>query len=425
MKSKKIISSLLALTFVFGGAVVPSAIVDNTVISASAEKCGSYYYNEFEDGTVSIIDYSDPNYETDIVIPSELDGKTVTKISSNAFNGSKIKSVTIPDTVQNICSQAFAFCSELKEVNLPSGLKTIGAYAFKKCSSLENITLPEGLKSIGEGAFLYCDSLKSIEIPSTVTFIGATAFYADEKMESITFAEPSSLYDIDSYAFYGCKSLKELTLPDNIKHIGEEAFGECINLKKLSLPNNSTTIKYGAFAFNPGLESVIIPDKTTSIAALEFCRCENLKEVTIPASVTSIGTRAFDECSKDLVINCYKDTAAHKYAESEKITYNLLDETEQTRPNCPPPIRVEYSEKYRQIRIKWTPIDGAEKYGIAVYLAGKWRIQTQDIPADTTTYTSPKNLTQGTTYKIVIAARVNGKWQTKNPLKNAVTVVVK
>ena len=28
----------------------------------------------------------------------------------------------------------------------------------------------------------------------------------------------------------------------------------------------------------------------------------------------------------------------------------------------------------RQFRLKWTPVGGAEKYGIAVYLAGKWKV---------------------------------------------------
>ncbi|MBQ1538695.1 MAG: BspA family leucine-rich repeat surface protein, partial [Ruminococcus sp.] len=61
-------------------------------------------------------------------------------------------------------------------------------------------------------------------------------------------------------------------------------------------------------------------------------------------------------------------------------------------------------------------------YGIAVYLAGKWRIQTQSLTD--TTFTSPKNMTPGKSYKVAIAARVNGTWDVANAIKNAVTVVV-
>jgi hypothetical protein len=89
----------------------------------------------------------------------------------------------------------------------------------------------------------------------------------------------------------------------------------------------------------------------------------------------------------------------------------------------PTNIKVEYSEKYHQVRFKWDKVEGADRYGVAVYLAGKWRVQTQNITD--AVYTSPKNLTPGKTYRVAIAARVNGSWDTVNAIKNAVTVTIK
>ena len=86
---------------------------------------------------------------------------------------------------------------------------------------------------------------------------------------------------------------------------------------------------------------------------------------------------------------------------------------------------VEYSEQFHQIRFTWKPVDGASNYGIAVYLAGKWRIQTQNISASTTSYTTPKNLTPGKTYKVAVAAKVNGEWTAAESIKHAVTVTVR
>jgi hypothetical protein len=91
----------------------------------------------------------------------------------------------------------------------------------------------------------------------------------------------------------------------------------------------------------------------------------------------------------------------------------------------PTNIQVQYSEEYHQIRFTWDKVDNAQNYGIAVYLAGKWRIQTQSISASTTSYTTPKNMTPGMTYKVAIAAKVNGTWDVANAIKNAVTVTVK
>ena len=83
-----------------------------------------------------------------------------------------------------------------------------------------------------------------------------------------------------------------------------------------------------------------------------------------------------------------------------------------------------YNEQYHQFRVSWSPVQGAEAYGIAYYAAGKWRVATQTIPGSTTSFTSPK-LTAGSTHKCVIAAKVNGKWDTSNLNSRAFTVTVK
>jgi len=90
----------------------------------------------------------------------------------------------------------------------------------------------------------------------------------------------------------------------------------------------------------------------------------------------------------------------------------------------PTNIKVTYSEQYHQMRFTWDKVKNADKYGIAVYLAGKWRIQTSNIT--TNSYTSPKNMTPGMSYKVAIAARVNGTWDVVNALKySVVNVTVK
>ena len=89
----------------------------------------------------------------------------------------------------------------------------------------------------------------------------------------------------------------------------------------------------------------------------------------------------------------------------------------------PTNVKANYSTQYHQIQFVWDKVEGADKYGIAVYLAGKWRVQTTNIT--TNSYVTPKNLTPGMTYKVAVAARVNGQWNTTDPIKNAITVTVK
>jgi endo-1,4-beta-xylanase len=111
---------------------------------------------------------------------------------------------------------------------------------------------------------------------------------------------------------------------------------------------------------------------------------------------------------------------------------SIVDGIEYTVHQDPDPVtsypeftKVEYSSQYHQMRFTWKPVQNATNYGIAVYLAGKWRVQTSTISASSTTYTTPKNLTPGKTYKVAVAAKVNGKWTSDQGIKHAVTVTVK
>ncbi len=110
---------------------------------------------------------------------------------------------------------------------------------------------------------------------------------------------------------------------------------------------------------------------------------------------------------------------------AETMYANVHSGNQNSEKTYPDNIRVSYSSQYHQIRFTWNAVKNAQNYGIAVYLAGKWRIQTQSIPSSTLSYTTPKNLTPGMTYRVAIAAKVGGKWDTAGAIKNYVRVTVK
>jgi len=93
----------------------------------------------------------------------------------------------------------------------------------------------------------------------------------------------------------------------------------------------------------------------------------------------------------------------------------------QTR-TYPTNIKFEYNEKYHQGRFTWDRVKNADRYSIAIFYAGKWRTQTQNIT--TNSYITPKTLKPGATYKVAIAARVNGIWDTANAIRHAVTITI-
>lgn len=92
--------------------------------------------------------------EVEIVIPTELEGRPVSKIEAQALTEMpNLKKVVIPKTVKVIGPYAFASCPLLSEVVLEEGLETIEDWAFISCN-IDNIELPKSIKSIGPNAFL-------------------------------------------------------------------------------------------------------------------------------------------------------------------------------------------------------------------------------------------------------------------------------
>lgn len=137
-----------------------------------------------QDDIVEICGYEGTDSELDI--PSAYEEKPVLRIASDAFKHNKnLKTVSFPDSVENIGQEAFYHCTGIKEIKLPAKLKYICRSAFNQCRNLTCINLPDGTLHIEMRAFHECASLECITIPSTVGFIGEEAFYGCPKIKIV------------------------------------------------------------------------------------------------------------------------------------------------------------------------------------------------------------------------------------------------
>ncbi len=101
----------------------------------------------------------------------------VSSIGEHAFSFChKIRSVELPDSIEEISSFAFSFCDLLTTINLPNSIKSIGSYAFDHCVSLKEIILPDTITEIGNETFYDCRCLERITIPKSVKKIATSAF---------------------------------------------------------------------------------------------------------------------------------------------------------------------------------------------------------------------------------------------------------
>ena len=299
---------------------------EDSQLNYGAFVSGDYSYEILPDGTCAITGYN--GNETNLTIPSVIDGYSVTKIDGAAFcDEFSLTGIIIPEGVTSIGDWAFSGCGGLTEIILPDSITTIGDGVFRSCNSLTEVIIPNSVISIGVRAFGECYSLTEMMIPEGVISIGAGAFSCCESLNKITISE--SVISIGSSVFEGCINLEEITIhpdnpaytsdgsvlfskdmqvliaaptvtgtyiiPDGVTTIGDSAFCNS-NLREIIFPDSVTSIEGWAFDRCQGLTEVILPNGVTSIGHWAFARCYNLTKVAIPDSVISVGSCVFEEC---------------------------------------------------------------------------------------------------------------------------------
>lgn len=99
-----------------------------------------------------------------------------TMIAENAFAGTNVHSVMMPDSTVTICDSAFLNCVKLEKVRLSSEISSLGVSAFAGCTSLVEIYIPNTLKVISRSAFEGCSGLKYVRIRMGIEKIDVNAF---------------------------------------------------------------------------------------------------------------------------------------------------------------------------------------------------------------------------------------------------------
>ena len=146
---------------------------------------------------------------------------------------------------------------------------------------------------VAGNAFYGCGSLKSITLPETVTSIGGSAFKSCSELKSVNV--PSGITKINSETFAYCSALTSVILPEGVTEIGENAFNGCKSLTFIELPSTLQTIKLCAFYGCSALASISLPEGLISIEDSVFFGCSSLiqmDELTFPSTLTELANFA-------------------------------------------------------------------------------------------------------------------------------------
>ena len=219
--------------------------------------------------------------DTVVVIPSKINGVTVETIGNAAFRDSSVTSVTIPASVTEIGSNAFAGCTNLTSVH----------YA----GDWSNLTIQSGNPAVQDAANA---PLFDFEFTPDNTAVIVTNYKYNGAAADVTIPsryKGKPVTTIGHAAFFN-SAVTSVTIPDSVTSISDDAFINCPQLTNISIPNSVTYIGFSAFSSCTRLKSITLPSSLSFISGSLFSGCSQLTTIHIPVSVTSIGNNAFADC---------------------------------------------------------------------------------------------------------------------------------
>ncbi len=231
----------------------------------------------------------------DVVIPAD---KGILYIGSYAFSlYTTDRTVQNPDDDDDF-NKTPSTNTSIKSVVIPDGVEDIQKYAFYNCTGLESVTIPSSVKYIRENAFSFNSkltdssgkyiksSLTTIDL-SNVEVIGESAFAYCTKLANINL---SKCYAISDYAFKGCSALTSVDI-SKLRNSGIGVFSYCTNLATYTTDSQGRTRLGEEMFYASGLTSATV--NSTQIPARAFANCPNLATVIVNGNVVTIGESAF------------------------------------------------------------------------------------------------------------------------------------
>ena len=190
------------------------------------------------------------------------------------------------DTVTRLSRELFKCNRNIKKVIVGEGVKVIGASAFCDCTALEYIRLPSTLKEINIYAFKNCPNLKSVAVGSIAGWCGVRMFDFSDNLHGVRHTLSVDGVPAD-----------DIVIPDGVKSVAPYVFRNCENLQSVSVPGSAEEICEYAFSECPKLKTVVLGEGVKKIGPFAFSECDALESINIPDSIESIDKTAFLCCT--------------------------------------------------------------------------------------------------------------------------------
>lgn len=228
--------------------------------------------NEINYKEISISSYT--ANEKDVVIPAEINGLPVTTIKKYAFM-----------KMGNIFEITFSN-SKMRTLSIPESIVTIEDYAFFESAKLQELLIPKGVKTIGEFAFASSTGLKKVSFD-----IDDSGIYTEELLQEIASESDSGIVIKNARNMYvgdiieldegSSKLVKWSASPSNVATIDADK-------GTLTALSSGTVTITASLANDPTVKATVKLTVTPCTELIKvqgsaFDRCSGLEEVYIYA----------------------------------------------------------------------------------------------------------------------------------------------
>ncbi len=237
----------------------------------------------------------------------------MTLIPAGFCNGSTIREVVVPSTIDAIGNNAFQNCVNLESFEITSNIKTIGNSVFSG-TAIKEATLPATVESVGTSLFAKCLSLTKLVIEEGITV--SPNYIADGCTALVDVTLPSTLETLGTYSFQNCTALETIVIPELITNIDTFTFNGCTALKDVTILGSLTRVGASAFRYCTSIESIYLDN--VDLVVVGYCFGGWTEEQTI-----------YFACDENLCARCsITGTSVDTIFGDAKVVYNYVPKAE-------------------------------------------------------------------------------------------------
>lgn len=310
------------VTYIGDGAFKACASIENVYIPSATEYIGTGAFLHCDSLKKISVSANNESYKSSDGNLYTKDGKTLIRYAV----GKTDKIFAVPDGVENIGDEAFAYCFNIEEAFIPDCVITLSERAFYSCAALSEVKIGKGLKYIGDSAFSACAALESVSLPDNVESIGAMAFSGSA---IISVRIGGGVKNIGHYAFSACSRLSDIDVSE------DNAYFKSTD-GNLYSKDGKIFIQY---ALGKTDKIFYIPDSVEIIRNYAFAQ-SSLCGVSIGENVREIGYGAFADCKN---LTAARFTVKNGWSAAEKALSAELLSDEIKAAEC---LTGTYSEYY-------------------------------------------------------------------------------